>query len=156
VRFVVVQVLDRIFNPGISLDSWNFEFFWQLDCHDTFSEWGRSIQETVYSINFSLALLLDFKLQLIILFFILLIERGDGFVEPSFLIMVIHHPFTRRRIHGSFNSPRSVFRSSSFREPSTLPVFFLVGVAFSFFMSSRYFRNSFIRQPLLQMDVLLS
>jgi hypothetical protein len=71
-------------------------------------------------------------------------------------ITVIHHPFARRRVHDSFSSPRSVFRLSSFREPSTLPVFFLVGVAFSFFMSSRYFRNSIICQPPLQTYVLLS
>jgi hypothetical protein len=127
-----------------------------LDCRDTLSKWGRPVQETVYSRNFPLALLLDFKLQLVILFFVLLIERGNGFIESSFFITVIHHPFARRRVHDSFSSPRSVFRLSSFSKPSALPVFFLVGVAFSFFMSSKYFRNSFLRQLPLQTDVLLS
>jgi hypothetical protein len=66
-RLVVIKMLGWIFNPGVSLDGRDFEFFGELNRHDMLGEWGGSIQEAVHSRNFPLALLLDLLLQLVIL-----------------------------------------------------------------------------------------
>jgi hypothetical protein len=145
VHLIVVEMLGGIFNPGISLDGRNFKFLEELNPHDTLGEWGRPIQKAIHPRKFSFMVLLDLELQLVIFIFIFLIECGDGFIKSSFFILRIHHTFTRRRVRDSFTSPGSVFRLGSFREPSALPVFFIIDIAFSFFISLGHFRNSFVR-----------
>jgi hypothetical protein len=44
---------------------------------------GKTCSRDCLLEKFSPALLLDFKLQLVILFFVLIIEHGNGFIEPS-------------------------------------------------------------------------
>jgi hypothetical protein len=146
VRLVVIKMLGWIFNPCVSLDGRDFEFFGELNLHDTIGEWGGSIQEAVHLRNFPLALLLDLLLQLVILLFILFIERGDSFVEPSFFITRIHCVSTKGRVSGTFSSPRPIFRLTSFGGSSAFPIFFFVRIALSFSMTFRCLRNSFIRQ----------
>jgi hypothetical protein len=135
-----------IFNPSISLDGRDFESLRELDRHDTLGEWGRSIQEAVYSRNFSLALLLDLVSQLVILSFTLFIERGNSFVEPSFFITRIHYVSIRGKVSGSFSSPRPISKLTSLGGPYALSISFIVRVGLSFSMPFSCLRSSFIRQ----------
>jgi hypothetical protein len=53
---------------------------------------GKSYQEATHLGCFSLIPLLDLLLELIEFFFILVVESGDSFVEPSFSEQRIHDP----------------------------------------------------------------
>jgi hypothetical protein len=125
---VVVKILDWIFDPGIKLNTWDFELVGELNHQDTLSKWGRPIQEAIHSGSFSLIPLVDLLLEPVVFFFMLLVESDDSFVEPSFSEQRIHNTFsarvhvsTMRRVSDTSRLPRLIFKLTSFGSSSSPP-----------------------------------
>jgi hypothetical protein len=109
-------MLSWILNPGIELNTRDFELLEKLNRHDTLGEWGRPIQEIVDSGTPLLTLLLNLQLESVVFFFILFIKSGNGLVEPPFCERRVHDsPFHRLKGFRSLLSAEIDYPSDSFQ-----------------------------------------